>query len=495
MGFTFSNRVPLQKGDKFSLDPLIHAQRLASYQQIQRAFEAGKQSRRTEGWDSLSLVNGGPNSDIRLVLDRMVRRHQDMIDSDPWASKAINVIQNNWVGDGIVGNPIGGSARFKDGYREWAESTLCDFYGNQNFYGIQSLVARTTAARGSCLVRFRLNEDLLRYGLVPLQLQTLEPDYLDFSKDNGLNIRFGKEYDQAGRLQAYWIRRAHPGERDWTGNTIISDRISAEEICHVYEVRRPGQAIGVPFGVSALLKLRDVSDRDAAQLMKDKLAACFMAFVTDPSIEVAQGQQLDPSTGLAFPLLDKLQPGAIEILGDGRSVTFANPPSSGDFSTTQKYHLLSIATAYEITYESLTGDYSQVNFSSARMGRMEMRQSVSRWRWSILIPQLLKRVEQRYKQTSMMTGVQRTSRSFEWTPPVAWLVDPAREIPAYVDAIRAGMMSLSEVQRMLGYVPSAVLKELGEDMKAARDAGLKLDVDLASTTGTVRPVTMEPPAP
>jgi capsid protein len=49
-------------------------------------------------------------------------------------------------------------------------------------------------------------------------------------------------------------------------------------------------------------------------------------------------------------------------------------------------------------------------------------------------------------------------------------------------------MSLSEIQRMLGYVPELVIQELGADLDRARAAGLKLDVDLASTAGTVRPV-------
>jgi hypothetical protein len=41
-------------------------------------------------------------------------------------------------------------------------------------------------------------------------------------------------------------------------------------------------------------------------------------------------------------------------------------------------------------------------------------------------------------------------------------------------------MSLSELHRMLGYVPEIVIQELGEDFKRARDAGLVLSVDVAA---------------
>ncbi len=39
----------------------------------------------------------------------------------------------------------------------------------------------------------------------------LEPDWLDFNKDNSQDILFGQQFDSAGRLMGYWIRDSHPG--------------------------------------------------------------------------------------------------------------------------------------------------------------------------------------------------------------------------------------------------------------------------------------------
>lgn len=448
-------------------EALVEMQRRWAVEHL-RAFEAAKVSRRTDNW----LTTGrGPNADLRGSLQRIVNRHQDLVDSDPWASKAVSVVVANWVGDGIIGKPVNSTKKYGDGWREWSESTLCDWDGLGNLYAKQALIARTAAVRGSCLVRKRFDPSMLEQGLTPLKLQILEPDYLDVSKDNGSNIRFGKQYGDDGRLEGYWLRRVHPGEMDWRATSLTSDFVPASEICHVFDVRRPGQVIGVPFGVSALLKLRDVSDRDAAQLMRDKLSACFMAFVqdSDPDAQGTPGAEL----------LDMLEPGAIEVLPPGKSVEFANPPSSGDFVAVQKYHLLSIAQAYEITYEALTGDLGNVNFSSGRMGWMEMRRAVARWRWSIMIPQFLEPLGRWYREAAAISNQGRGTARFEWTPPIAWLTDPAREIPAYVKAIQAGMMSLSELHRMLGYVPEVVIQELGEDMERARAAGLVLSTDLS----------------
>jgi lambda family phage portal protein len=437
-----------------------------------RAFEAAKESRRTDNWYAAIR---GPNADMRLALQRIIARHQDLVDSDPWASKAVSVVVSNWVGDGIIGRPVGtgSTRRYADGWRDWSESTDCDWDGLGNLYAKQALIARTVAVRGSCLIRRRWNEELIAKGLPPLQLQILEPDWLDVSKDNGATIRFGKEYSEDGRLKGYWIRNNHPGESEWVGVRIGSEFVDKSEILHVYDVRRPGQVTGVPFGVSALLKLRDISDRDAAQLLKDKLAACFMAF-----LEQADGDNSLDQEGAA--LLDSLEPGAIEILPPGKNVRFAEPPSSGDFVAVQKYHLLSVAQAYEITYEALTGDLGNVNFSSGRMGWVEMRRAVARWRWSIIIPQALQPIANWYREAVLMAGMGRGTNRFEWTPPVTWLVDPARELPAYIDAVKAGIMSLSELQRMLGYVPEIVIQELAGDMERARSLGLSLSSDGAT---------------
>jgi capsid protein len=49
-----------------------------------------------------------------------------------------------------------------------------------------------------------------------------------------------------------------------------------------------------------------------------------------------------------------------------------------------------------------------------------------------------------------------------------------------ISAVKAGFMSLSEVQRSLGFIPAEVMDELGADLANAREKGLALDVDLAA---------------
>jgi lambda family phage portal protein len=433
-----------------------------------RAFEAAKQSRRTENWYA---TNGGPNADLRVAMSTLIRRHQDLVDNDPWAGRAIQVIQGNWIGDGIVGAPgPGGTRRYGNLWQEWSDSTACDFYGRLNFYGLQELAARTTAVRGSVLVRRRFEPSLMDQGLPPLQLQVLEPDWLDTDKDEGRRIIGGKQFDDQGRLQGFWLRHHHPGEREYSGVRIQSSFVPTEEVIHHYEVRRPGQYSGVPWGASVLLRLRDMADRDSAQLLKDKLAACYTAFVTE--LETPDSLSIT-----ADEIIDTLEPGAVEILPPGRDIRFAQPPTSGDYTATQLHHLHAVAVGYGISFESLTGILSEVNFSSARMGWLEFNRNIARWRWNITVPQLLDPVHGWFREMSqIMLGVRGPARMV-WTPPRREMVNPKEEIGWLKDAIRAGFMSLSEVQKSFGFVPLELLDELKVDMEAARSRGLVLDVD------------------
>jgi capsid protein len=138
-----------------------------------------------------------------------------------------------------------------------------------------------------------------------------------------------------------------------------------------------------------------------------------------------------------------------------------------------------VAVGYGISFESLTGILSEVNFSSARMGWLEFNRNVARWRWNITVPQLLDPVHGWFREMcQVMLGVRGPARMV-WTPPRREMVNPKEEIGWLKDAIRAGFMTLSEVQRSFGFVPLELLDELQADIQAAKDRGLVLDIDPA----------------
>lgn len=99
---------------------------------VQRAFEGAKQSRRTENWFT-SL--GGPNTDIKQAWRWLVSRHQDLIDNEPYAAKAVRELVKGWVGDGVMGTPVGGLGGYGQSGRSGATATCATSTGGRIFMG------------------------------------------------------------------------------------------------------------------------------------------------------------------------------------------------------------------------------------------------------------------------------------------------------------------------------------------------------------------------
>lgn len=442
--------------------------------EVVRAYEGASRGRRLANW---APPSSNANTETTFQLQALRDRSRDLVRNNPWACRAIQVISNNVVGTGILPQASGrtktASRRLQTLWEQWGDTPSCDADGRYDFYGLEALVMRTVAESGECLIRrrWRKSEDSLP---IPMQLQILEPDYLDVFKDGPTATGYiiqGIEFDKIGRRVGYWLYPQHPGGRQGYGLAMPSVRIDAAEILHVYRADRPGQVRGVPWGTPAIVKLRDLADYEDALLLRQKLSACFTAFVTDPE-GVSSGQ---------VSIAESLEPGAIEILPPGKSIEFASPPApsgTGEYTADVQR---AIAAAFGITFEALTGNLQRVNFSSGRMGWIEMHRNVEAWQWHMLVPQMCSGVWGWFCDAAETKGYERTEAT--WTPPRREMIDPSKEIRATIEAIRAGLMSLSEGLRKLGYDPATVLNEKASDQKLLDALGLVLDSDPRADKG------------
>lgn len=454
------------------------------------AYDGASKGRRTQGWKT---APSGANAELRGALSVLRDRSRDLVRNNAYATRGIGAIATNTVGTGIVAK-VKGSKRLVDLWKAWAESTQCDAQGQHDLYGLQAIAMRAIAEGGEVLVRrrWRRPEDGLA---VPLQLQVLEGDHLDSSKDGGLPnggvIVQGVEFDAIGRRAAYWLFDDHPGDGTrWQAGP--SRRIPAADVLHVYRVDRPGQVRGVPWLAPAIIRLRDFADYEDAQLLRQKIAACFTAFVHDIEAPdgTAQGKSGEP--------LEEIEPGIIEYLPPGKDVTFATPPSVSGYGEYARQQLGAIAATLGITYEELTGDLSNVNFSSGRMGWIGMARNIDAWRWTMLVPRLCDPVFGWFRTAAELSGVAAANVAARWTPPRREMIDPTKEVPAVRDAIRAGLVSLPEALRREGEDPDEVVEEIAVFQKRLDELGIVLDSDPRKTTrggGSTAPAAPEPEEP
>lgn len=448
---------------------------------IARHFEAASVGRRTSGWPRKFSDANQAAAGAHHYLRAQAR---DLVRNNPWARRGLRRLTTNTVGWGIKPKATGGGARrVMELWKLWGETTQCDAAGRLTFYGLQRLVMRTVAESGEVLIRRRLRrpEDGLA---IPMQLEVIEPDYIDTARQeqlpNGGKIIQGIEFDAIGRRVAYWLFEEHPGSA-LVGAT-ASRRIPADGVLHVYDQERAGQARGVPWFASVDVRLHEFSEFEDATLMKQKVAACLAAFVTDvDGAGTALGDaSTDSATGQG---IDTLEPGMILNLPAGKSVTTTNPPVTSDYASYAQTSLRGVAAGLGVTYEDLTGDMTQVNFSSGRMGRIAHTADIYDWQWNMLIPQFCAPAwEWMLRVLVDLVGERVAIAPAVWTPPAMPMLDPATEGSATAKAVRTGFKTHFEMIREQGYDPEEFFAEYAAGLRVLDALGIVLDSDSRNTT-------------
>lgn len=445
-----------------------------------RHYEAAVAGRRSQGWRRSS---GDANAAVASGLS--LRDHaRDLVRNNPHAASAVDTIVDHTVGWGIVGSPKKESAPkasinvARERWAAWAETTACDSEGRQNFYGLTAQINRTVVEAGECLVRrrFRRPDDGLP---LPIQLQVLEPDYLDSSRDglstnSGGRIIQGIEFDPIGRRVAYWLFPEHPGGTMAGIGLGAARRIPASEILHVFRSARPGQVRGVSWFAPVILRMKDYDEYEDAALMKQKIAACLAVITSDVD---GTAPALGTGDSTVTPQLDSLEPGMILSIPPGRSVNVVDPPTVNEHASYSQVTLRAIAAGLGITYEDLTGDYANMPFSAARMSRLRHWARVYSWRWNILIPQFCEPVWGWAMQAAQVADLLVAAPAAQWTAPPAPMIEPDREGTALQRLLRIGAITWPEMVRERGYDPEEVLAEIADWNEKFDEAGVILDSD------------------
>lgn len=448
----------------------------------ERTYQGAGGGRRNDGWRGGSA---GPNQELRPALVNLRNRSRELVRNNPYARRVLDVIPANVVGTGIQARPIVNGTqpynRIKKAWTDWAESTACDWNERTDFYGLQSLIMRSVVESGECLiVRRWQNTDGNR---APLALQVLESDYLDQTRDfmapynQDAQVVQGIEFRNGKRI-GYWLYNTHPGELNAYA---VSSFVPASDVLHVYRLDRPGQVRGVPWLAPVMLRLNDFDLYEDAQLQRQMIAACFAGFIQDAQPDLSGISSRTTAAGTT-QLVDKIEPGMMEVLPPGKTITFANPPQMEGYGEYTKTVLRGIATGVGISYEMLTGDMSMVNFSSGRMGWIEARRQVTSWQWQIMVNQVCEPVWRWFMEAASLTNVP-VNVNARWTPPRQEMIDPVKETNALRDQVRNGFISLSEAIQQLGGDPEAVLPELESDLGKLDSMGLILDSDPRQPAG------------
>lgn len=457
---------------------------------LARGYEGAKTGRRIDDW----LTSGNSaNAEVGSAGNRLRERARDLVRNNCYGSKAIEIFVGNAIGEGISAQARTSSDRLNkqimEVWNEWCK--FCDAEGDLDFKGIQALAARAMFESGECFILFRdrgFNTNMR----VPLQLQVLESDFLDSAKstvgENGNAIRQGIEFDQQNRRVAYWMWQQHPGEAIVGKASFKSVRVPADMVVHVFRKLRPGQTRGVTAYAPSMVRMRDLDGYDDAELWRKKIEACFAAFVVQnngadgPIVGNVVNKSASGASSGEPQRVEQFRPGMIEYLHPGEDIRFGNPTSDGNYESYERVQLHAIAAGLGITYEQLTGDLSQVNYSSLRAGLLEFRSLIEMLRGHVFIPKICEPVWRRFIERAFIAGaISKVDYSVSWTPPKFEMIDPLKDAQADTLMMRNGTLTLKEAIARNGYDPEKQIQEIADTFKLLDQLEMTLDMDPRKT--------------
>ena len=218
--------------------------------------------------------------------------------------------------------------------------------------------------------------------------EVIDADYLDHwlnrIEPNGNVIRMGIEQDREfGFPVAYWFLTRRPGDYlfgRYDPEQYKHVRVPAEEIIHLFVTEYPGQSRGIPWIFSVLVKLQMQGAYEEAAITNARIGAIKSGFFSKEYPTGYEGPPNGVPGGDDGIMVEYPQAGEWTELPYGvKPVAWDPKYPDAEFGKFNEAMLLGISSGLKISYAGLSGDYSQSNFSSSRMGVNEEREY-----WKIL---------------------------------------------------------------------------------------------------------------
>lgn len=431
---------------------------------LHRMYAAAKPSRLRADFNP---TDGSADGELVSSLTKMRSASRSLCRDSSFARRARALVQLNVVGNGIglqgaVKNSRGElhtqiNGQIEELWKEWSQGQYCHMGRRLAFPLIERFLMGQTFEAGEVFVRMHPVD----FGSgVPLALELIEAERLadeftspQVSAETGNEVRMGVEVDQYFAPVAYYIRDRHPNEFRFRGGAANAlRRIPADQIIHLSLVDRWPQTRGEPWLHSTITRFHDADGYVESELYRARSQASVHGAIETPEDATSFGEQQSDGS-----VVMELEPGVYKRLNPGEKLQAgpANSPNPG-LSEFMRFLIREMAAGADVSYESLSRDYSQSNYSSSRLALLDDR-DVWRFLQSWFITDFREKVHTKFMQQAVLAGAFSSIKmdSFAANPrqflakrykPRGWTwVDPTKEVQAYKDAVKAGFTTVTDV--------------------------------------------------
>lgn len=481
-----------------------------------RMYAMGRPGRTTAGWGTSTTSE---DSELQTSLRTSRNRARALIRDAAYAKRAKVIVQNNVIGSGIGLQPKVKTSRdeFSDRindeierqWQHWSKKQHCHMGKALAFQDLERLCMGQVFDTGEIFIRKHFSA--LPGSRVPLALEVIEPEriadeYSPSPGDPNNSVRLGVEVDQYGAAVAYFIRTLHPGDVSLIAMAVDRvERVPADQIIHLRNIDRWPQTRAIPWMHAAARKLNDMDGLTEAELIAARSSACYMGFI-EPPADNSSSFEGDPQADGSMQ--EELEPAVIHKLNPGEKFNgYAPTRPNTQLDPFMRMMLREVAAGVGCSYESLSRDYSQSNYSSSRLALLDDRDL-----WKVLqgwwIRSFREELHEVWLQQAVLAGAipainigeyANNREKFEAVcfKPRGWgWVDPTKEVAAYKEAVRCGFTTVSDVIAQTGNGRDfyEILEEREQELEFMDEKDLVFDTD-PSVQANGAPMAAEPATP
>lgn len=343
----------------------------------QRSYKASKPSNGNYYWSRQTTTE---DHDIYNSLEGLRARSRSLAQNNPLMKHYLLMLENNVVGkDGMKLQVLGkdllgkldlnGNMAVQNAWQDWSRKENCDVSGKNNLRNILSIVIKSLAKDGECLVRF-VRDSADKNNKYGFKIQLLDVERLDILLNKELEdgfIRFGVEVDLYGRPRAYWLRKFNVKDNSQISGVLLTndyERIPVEDLKHIFLQESAEQTRGVPWTHSVMIYMEDLDDFNQACLLAAKVGAASSIYLERPAGTKTSDfadyeEDGDYIAEMGFGQISSLPPGSVFRSFEGKY------PSDA-YQIYTKRLIQQISGGLGLSHVFLGNDTEDLNYSTAR---------------------------------------------------------------------------------------------------------------------------------
>ena len=350
-----------------------------------RRFKAAKTDRVHNKWGRHSNVT---NYDLRSDLSTLRARSRSFARNNSLGRKFFGLVQSNIVGP--KGIQLQVNARTPRGkmntnlnkqieteFWKWGFAETCSASGKLNWIAFQNLVIKHLSRDGEALIQLVKSNNKYGLSLKVIPVEYLDEQYTDTK--NGNRIVMSIEVDNDWKPVAYWLTTPVSNMMFANDQERRRVRVPADQIIHAFIVAEDEEQVrGIPWTHATMVSALFLSRLDDSVLLNVTNAANTLGFIKN-SIPDENANEWTGEEGEPPPLYVNRDPMSFTELDAGQDIQkfSSEQPHQNLTEYAKRIETSGIAAGLDVPYFELTGDLSEVNFSSARIG---LAQSRDNWR-------------------------------------------------------------------------------------------------------------------